>query len=108
MMLSRSPTSSRRRELVGDLDNIILKALHKEPARRYSSMQQLDEDLGRWLDGLPVAARTQTVGYRARKFVRRHRGVVAALGLVAATLVVATVVSLGEARRAESALSELT
>src|SRR4029078_9192741 len=66
----------RRRELARDLHNIILQALHKEPARRYASMEQLADDLGRWLDGLPVAARNATVGYRARKFVRRHKGIV--------------------------------
>ena len=91
----------RRRELAGDLDNIILKALHKEPARRYASMEQLSDDLGRWLDGLPVAARTATMGYRARKFVRRNKGVVVAATLVAATLIGATGVSLRQARRAD-------
>jgi eukaryotic-like serine/threonine-protein kinase len=73
----------RRRELAGDLDNIILKALHKDPARRYASIEQLADDLGRWLGGLPVTARTSTVMYRARKFVRRNKGLV-----IAATLVV--------------------
>jgi hypothetical protein len=78
-----------RRKLGGDLDNIILKALYKEPARRYASMEQLSDDLGRWLEGLPVAARTATLGYRARKFVRRNKGVVVAATL--ATLLAAAV-----------------
>jgi hypothetical protein len=91
-----------RRELAGDLDNIILKALHKEPARRYASMEQFSDDLGRFLDGLPVTARTATVGYRARKFVRRNKGVVVATSLVVATLLGATVVSLRQARRADA------
>jgi len=95
-----APTGQRR-ELAGDLDNIILRALHKEPARRYASMEQLSDDLGRWLDGLPVAARTSTVGYRARKFVRRNKGIVVATTLVAATLIGATFVSLRQARRAD-------
>jgi serine/threonine protein kinase len=90
-----------RRELAGDLDNIILKALHKEHARRYASMEQLADDLGRWLDGLPVAARTRTLGYRTRKFVRRNKGTVAAITLVAATLIAATFVSLRQAHRAD-------
>jgi hypothetical protein len=93
--------AARRRELTGDLDNIILKALHKEPGRRYASMEQLSDDLGRWLDGLPVAARTATIGYRARKFVRRNKGVVVAATLVAATLLAATFVSLRQAGRAD-------
>jgi len=92
---------ARRREVAGDLDNIILKALHKEPARRYASMEQLSDDLGRWLVGLPVAARTATVGYRALKFVRRNKGIVVATTLIAATLLAATVVSLRQAHRAD-------
>jgi hypothetical protein len=98
---STAGPDGRRRELSGDLDNIILKALHKEPARRYASMEQLSDDLGRFLDGLPVAARTATVGYRVRKFVRRNKGVVVATTLVVATLLAATVVSLRQARRAD-------
>ncbi|MBC7977817.1 MAG: protein kinase [Myxococcales bacterium] len=74
---------ARRRELAGDLDNIILKALQKDPARRYASTEQLADDLGRWLDGLPVSARTQTFVYRAAKFVRRNKGLVAAVAIVA-------------------------
>ena len=90
-----------RRELTGDLDNIILKSLHKEPAQRYASMEQLSADLGRLLDGLPVAARTATMGYRVRKFVLRNKAVVAATVLVIATLLAATIVSLRQARRAD-------
>ena len=93
--------AERRAELAVDLDNIILKALHKEPARRYASMAQLSDDLGRYLDGLPVLARTATMGYRARKFVRRNKAVVLATALVMATLVAATVVSLRQAQRAD-------
>jgi len=52
--------------------NPLLKALHKEPARRYASAEQLSDDLRRFLERLPVAARTSTVGYRAHKFVRRN------------------------------------
>ena len=96
----------RRRELSGDLDNIILKALHKEPARRYASVEQLADDLGRWLDGLPVTARTATVSYRAGKFVRRNKGTVVAISLVAATLIAATFVSVRQARRADEQATE--
>jgi trehalose/maltose hydrolase-like predicted phosphorylase len=91
-----------RREIAGDLDNIILKALHKEPARRYESMAQLSDDLGRFLSELPVSARTATVGYRARKFVRRHKAVVLAATLVASALLAATVISVRQARRADA------
>ncbi len=74
-----------RRLLAGDLDHIVLKALRKEPDQRYASTEQLAEDLERYLEGRPVLARQGTVGYRVKKFVRRHRlGVaVAATGLVA-------------------------
>jgi len=77
-----------RRRLAGDLDTIVLKALRKEPKRRYASVEQLAEDLRRHLDGRPVIARPDTFRYRAEKFVRRHRaGVVALLAVVALTAV---------------------
>ena len=84
-----SPEKLRRR-LVGDLDNIALKALRKEPSRRYSSAEQLAEDLRRHFDGLPVRARPDTLRYRLGKFVRRNRrGVAASL---TAVLVIAALV----------------
>jgi eukaryotic-like serine/threonine-protein kinase len=74
-----------RKNLSGDLDNIILKALRVEPESRYSSPDQLADDLQRHLDGMPVTARPYDMGYRTRKFVLRHRtGVIAG---VAALLV---------------------
>ncbi|HRC55319.1 MAG: serine/threonine protein kinase [Myxococcales bacterium] len=90
-----------QRVLRGDLDNIILKALHKEPGRRYGSMEQLSEDLGRFLDGLPVAARTATLGYRAHKFLRRHQAAALAGGLGITLLLGATAVSVRQAQRAD-------
>ena len=68
----------RARELRGDLDTIVLTALQKEPARRYASVEQLADDLRRYLDGRPVLARPATWRYRTRRFVRRHRAGVAA------------------------------
>ncbi len=76
-----------RRRLEGDLDNIVLMALRKQPARRYASVEQLSQDVRRHLEGLPVAARRGTVTYRMEKFVGRHRLGVA----VAATLFLAAV-----------------
>jgi serine/threonine protein kinase len=70
------------RRLRGDLDNIILTALRKEPRRRYGSAAQLAEDLERHLQNLPVTARPDTLRYRARKFVRRHRTAVAAAAVM--------------------------
>ena len=57
----------------GDLDNIILKALRKEPERRYLSAENLSEDIKRHLRGLPVTARPNTFSYRAEKFISRNK-----------------------------------
>lgn len=66
--------------LKGDLDNIVLKALKKEPDRRYESVEQFSEDVRRYLAQLPVSARPDTFSYRASKFIKRNRvGVVATL-----------------------------
>ncbi|MBR9988387.1 MAG: serine/threonine protein kinase [Gemmatimonadetes bacterium] len=67
-----------RRRLQGDLDTITQKALHKDPERRYATVDQFVEDLRRHTDGLPVRARADTLRYRTGKFVRRHRRAVAA------------------------------
>ena len=70
---ARHTTSSRlRRSLKGDLDNIVLMAMRKEPDRRYSSSQQMASDIQRYLDGKPVMARRDTWSYRSSKFLRRH------------------------------------
>lgn len=69
------------RELAGDLDNIVLTALRKEPERRYVSAQALAEDIERHLTHLPVRARPDSLAYRTAKFVRRHRVAVPASAL---------------------------
>ena len=75
--------STFTRQLKGDLDSIVLKAIRKEPEQRYASIEQLSGDLGRYLEGFPVAARRGTRRYRSGKFVRRHRfGVMAAAAFV--------------------------
>jgi serine/threonine protein kinase len=74
------------RRLVGDVDAIVLMALHKDPRRRYASTEQLSEDIRRHLDGLPVLARKDTAGYRAATFVRRHKRGVVAAGAIAVSL----------------------
>jgi serine/threonine-protein kinase len=99
--LRRSGGDARRaRRLEGDLDTIVLQALHRDPARRYPSAAALAEDLRRHLDGQPVAARRDSARYRAGKFVRRHRVGLAATALVAASLVAGLSVALVQARRA--------
>ena len=72
-----------RRELDGDLDAIVLKAIEKQPAGRYISVAALSDDLQRYLAGLPVQARRITAAYRAGKFVRRHRWWVTAAAVLA-------------------------
>ncbi len=94
--------------LEGDLDSIALKALNRDPARRYPSAAAFGDDLRRFLAGRPVKARPDSVGYRLRKFIGRHSLGVAA-GIVLLTVVVAGVViavwqagvARGEARRAD-------
>ena len=80
-------TGGLRKRLSGDLDTITLKALKKEPDRRYPTVEQLASDIRRHLDGLPVTARADTLRYRAAKFVGRHRLGVAAAAAVALSLV---------------------
>ena len=87
--------------LRGDLDNIVLMALRKEPERRYSSVGRLADDVRRHLEGLPVTARKDTVGYRSAKFIRRHRVGVAAAAIVLLSLVGGIVATNWQARRAE-------
>ena len=90
-----------RRRLRGDLDNIVLKALRKEPERRYASVEALAEDVRRHLEQLPVRARPDTPGYRAAKFARRHRLGLAAAALIAASLLGGLLATAHQARIAE-------
>ncbi|MHC4447364.1 MAG: serine/threonine protein kinase, partial [Planctomycetota bacterium] len=76
-----------RRRLSGDIDNIVLMAMRKESQRRYASAEQLAEDIQRHLDGMPVVARPDNLGYRASKFISRHRVGVAAAAFIAVSLV---------------------
>ena len=98
LRLGRGKRWSRR--LAGDLDNILLMALRAEPERRYLSPGQLQADLRLYLNGLPVAAREETLGYRCAKFLARHRfGVVAVLAIVL-SLAGGMAATLWQARRA--------
>jgi serine/threonine protein kinase/tetratricopeptide (TPR) repeat protein len=91
-----------KRKLAGDLDSIVLKAIRKEPDQRYASVEQLSEDLHRYLEGRPVHARTDSALYRVKKFVRRHTAAVATVGLVILTLMGGIVATMMQARRAEA------
>jgi len=89
--------------LKGDLDNIVLMAMRREPERRYASASELSQDLERFLTGFPVRARRSTTGYRLRSFIRRHRTAVAAAALVLLTIVAGGGTALWQARVAQSA-----
>ena len=103
-----APPARTRRQLRGDLDNIVLKATAEEPERRYASAGAFAEDIARHLDAQPVSAHPPSTWYRTRKFVARHRGGV----LTTAAFVLAVFAALGialwqagiareQARRAE-------
>ena len=93
-------TDRLRKRLAGDLDTIVLKALNKEPSRRYASVDQFSEDIRRHLAGRPVIARSDTLGYRTAKFVRRNRTAVAGAVLVALALIAGTIATAWQAREA--------
>lgn len=61
------------KKLKGDLDNIILKAMHKDPDQRYLSVQDFANDINNYLNGLPIKARKDTLSYRTSKFIKRHK-----------------------------------
>jgi eukaryotic-like serine/threonine-protein kinase len=87
-----------RRQLRGDLDNIVLKALRKEPPRRYGSVDQFAADIRRYLDRVPVLAHKDTWQYRASKFITRHKTAVAVSTALVIALVAALAVTLHEAQ----------
>ncbi|NIN71961.1 MAG: tetratricopeptide repeat protein [Gemmatimonadetes bacterium] len=91
----------RSRRLRGDLDRIVLMALRKEPQRRYSSAEAMAEDIERHLDGRPVIAQRDSPGYRARKFVTRHRWGITAAAAVAVALLGGLAGVAWQAQRAE-------
>ncbi|HEU0210150.1 MAG TPA: serine/threonine-protein kinase [Candidatus Udaeobacter sp.] len=74
--------------LLGDVDNIVLMAMRKEPTRRYASVAQFSSDIRRHLEGLPVIARQDTWSYRTSKAIRRHKVGVVAAALIALALLV--------------------
>lgn len=98
---SVAPTTETRRELRGDLDNILETALRKEPDRRYSGVTAFAEDLRRYLDRRPVRARPATVRYRASRFISRNKLAVTAGALLLMTLLGGIATTTWQARKAE-------
>ena len=97
-----------RRILSGDLDQIVLKALRKEPERRYASARDFAEDLRSYLRGLPVSARRDTFAYRAGKFIRRNKLTFAAstIFVLLALIGVAVIVREAQIARMQEARAE--
>jgi serine/threonine protein kinase/Flp pilus assembly protein TadD len=107
----RTTPSGLRRRLRGDLDTVVLTALHKETDRRYPSVEALAADLRRHLDGQPVEARGDRFGYRAWKFVARHRLGVAAAALLLLGLATSALIAgygLRQARREARSAAEIS
>jgi serine/threonine-protein kinase len=94
-----SAPSKLSRHLRGDLDTVVLRAMHKEPQRRYATAEQFAADVRRHLNGMPVGARPDTPAYRVRKFVQRHRwGVAGAVAFVLLLLGFSAVTAIQAAR----------
>jgi tetratricopeptide (TPR) repeat protein len=102
---SRRASNPQRlqRTLAGDLDTIVSHALRKAPGERYATVAALAEDLRRYRNHEPVIARPDSVAYRARKFVRRHRGAVAAGVLTSLAILAGLAGTVWQAHRAQEA-----
>jgi eukaryotic-like serine/threonine-protein kinase len=95
------------KQLRGDLDSIVLKALRKEPGRRYASVEQFAGDIRHHLEHLPVAARKGTARYRTAKFVLRHRAGLAATAIVVVALLAGMAMTLVQKRRADRRFNDV-
>jgi len=102
-----SDAAEQPRDLRGDLDLIILKALRKDPARRYGSVEQLAQDIQRHLDRLPVLAAPDAWTYRARKFIARHWVGLGATAAVTLALLLGGAATWWQAQRAERRFNDV-
>lgn len=100
-------TRKQQRGLMGDIDNIVLMAMRKDPARRYQSAQHLSDDIQRFLDGEPVRARPDSLLYSASKFLTRHRWPVTAGLVMVLALIVSSVISIRQAQAASHRFDQL-
>jgi len=102
------PQAVLTKALRGELDNIVLKALRKEPSRRYQSVAEFSEDLRRFIDHEPVSARKDTFSYRASKFIQRNKVSATATAAVVLVLIAGGVATAWEAHKArlQSAIAE--
>jgi tetratricopeptide (TPR) repeat protein len=104
---SATPDLAHHRELRGDLDLIVLKALRKDAARRYTSVAQLAQDIQRHLGALPILAAPDAWAYRTRKFVTRHWLGVSAVAAVILALVAGGATTWWQAQRAERRFNDV-
>lgn len=109
---ARPPSSAAsdetlRRQIGGELDTIVLMAMHKDPERRYPSAQAFADDLQRYLKGEPVSARKDTLFYRTGKLIRRNRLASAAVALLIVSLIGGMAATLYQARRAEQRFAQV-
>ena len=104
LIKQRKINGERRTNLIdGDLDNIVLKSLNKEPERRYGSVEQFCEDIEKYLKGLPVSARKDSFSYRFSKFVKRNPLASAISVLLILSLLGGFAVTLWQYRKAQTA-----
>lgn len=101
------PPGSLRKHLAGDLDQIVMKTLHKDPAQRYGTVEALRRDIRRYLTGHTVAARGNAPAYRLAKFLGRHRASVAIAGLLLVSLLAMLGLYVADLREDKALLSEL-
>jgi hypothetical protein len=103
----KPPSTIAGHELRGDLDTIVLKALHRDPARRYHSVEQFSEDIGRHLESRPVIARPDTLLYRFSRFTAKNRWGIAAVAAVVLSLAAGTAISLYQANVAQQRFQQV-
>src|SRR6516225_7077288 len=110
---NRKPSSVReiskrtRKDLAGDLDTLVLKAMDKDPSRRYPSANDLNEDLIRFLEGKPILAKRATPIYRLCKFVARHRTASLMAGVTLMVLVAAILFDSRQSRVANRRMEQV-
>lgn len=97
----KSQAVELKRKIEGDLDNIVLMALRKEPSRRYQSVGQLLQDIRNYRNDRPVVARGESKLYHLSKFIKRQRVVVASVVMILLVSIVAGLVSMKNARIAD-------
>jgi serine/threonine protein kinase len=106
---SSAPNLSRRsrKEIAGDLDKIILMAMNYDPAQRYLSVQHLEEDLLRYLQGRPIAARSASPLYTLKKLVQRNKTFVLTAFAITAVLISSVLVYLRQSRKADRRVAQV-